>query len=552
MKPYIISAAICMGLLASCADNDMTQLSTSEPSSISAYDYLSSYDVLKSYTDFTVGVNMDATTFLADGVPYRIAVSNFSGLVPGLTFSHGSTMKANGAVDTTKIVKVINQAKAMSMSVFGYPLISNTNQNSTYLSSKLEPNVIRPAGDTGGYGLKMTNTVKMSSATAAQVAYTFARTPSVEPGIKYKLTFMVRGTATGKVQCATYSNSRGSRFTPEFTVTTKWTKVSMTNSMASGITGLQSILFNIGQYVGTMYVDNIELYELDDWDGEASDNLNTLNGNLDDAETTAKSIAIQTNNDGLEDVGVSALGEGYDPLATYVDKTTAEKDSILLSEMNTYLGGVIGKAKSSVTEWGVVCNPLDSTAIATSTGKTLSSGDFYWADCMGKDFAVSAFKVAAQKGNANDKLYICESGMENSTAKCTALLAYVKYIESQGARVDGIGTTINVSTSIADRDQISTLLENLASSGKMVKITDLKVAIGNGVLTDSASEEQLKAQSDLYEYIVKTYKEKVPAAQRGGIIQSTLLDTNSSPLGLWSRTYSRKHAYGGFAKGLKE
>lgn len=551
MRHYIIYAAVGLGLLASCADDDMTQLTPNEPESLSTYDYLKDYNVLKSYADFNIGAKLDETTFLDDGVEFRIAASNFSEVLPGTVFSHGETVKANGSVDSTSIISIMDRAKEQSMNIFAYPMMGNSSLNSTYLTSKLEPNVVRPEGDDGGYALKMTNTVMCDAAADAQVAYTFARTPSVEPGIKYKLTFMVRGTAAGTAQCATYSNGKGSRFTPSFKVTTEWTEVSMTNIIASGITGLQSILFNIGQYLGTMYVDNIKLYELDDWDEEATDNLNTLNMDLDDAETTAASIKIQTSNDGLEDVGVSDLGEGYDPLATYIEKTDEEKVTILESEIDNYLGNVITAANDYVSDWAIVCNPLDGTEVATSGGNALGSGQFFWADYMGKDYVVDAFKTAAKYADSTDKLYICEEGMESDEDKCEALLSLITYVEGQGARIDGIGTTINVTTTTADRDQISTMLSKLAATGKMVKITDLTIAIGDDVPTDSVTEEQAKAQSDLYEYIVKTYMQQVPASQRGGIIQTFILD-GTSPVGLWNSSYSRKHAYAGFANGLKK
>lgn len=549
---YILSASLGLALLASCADNDMSQLTVDEPSSLSTYDYLDDYDVLKSYADFNIGVSMDASTYLDSGVEFRIAASNFNEVVPSGVFSHSSTVKASGRVDTTNVVSVIERAKAQEMKVFGYPLVNNTSLNSTYLSAKLDPNVIRPDGDDGGYALKMTNTVKSDAAADAQVAYTFARTPSVEPTITYKLKFMVRGTATGTVQCATYSNGKGSRFTPAFNVTKEWTQVEMTNSMASGITGLQSILFNVGQYLGTLYVDNIELYEIDDWGYEATDNLNTVNMDLDDAETTAASIEIQTDNGGLEDVGVSNLGEGYDPLATYVEKTDEEKATILNSEIDTYVSKVIASGDEYIDEWAVVCNPLNGTEIATSGGEALGGGEFYWADYLGRDYAVEAFKAAAQSASSSDKLYICESGMDTVAGKCDALLSLVSYIESHGCRVDGIGTTICVSTAKADRELISSMFSKLAATGKLVKITGLTVNMGDGTSVEASTEEQEMAQSDLYQYIVGQYMQQVPVAQRAGIVQSSILDTTNSPVGLWNQSYSRKHTYGGFVKGLTE
>jgi len=552
MKQSIITVALGVALLASCADGDMVQMTATQPASIASTDYLLSYDVLKSYAPFSVGIKLDKEALLGTGVDYRIAVSNFSEVMPSGVFSHGQTVKASGRVDTTTVMQVVEAAATAGMTVFASPMISNTSQNSTYLASRLEPTVIRPDGDDGGYAIKMTNTVLTASASDAQVSFTFARTPSVEPGIKYKLTFMVRGTAEGKVQCATYSNGRGSRFTPQFDVTTQWTKVSMTNSMASGITGLQSILFNVGQYLGTLYVDDIELYELDDWDEEATDNLAGLNSNLDDAETTAASVKIHTASDGLEDVGISALGEGYDPLATYVEKTADEKHAILTDEMTHYLGSVMGTAASGVTEWGVVENALDQSGeVATSGGSVLGSGQYYWADLMGGDYAAEAFRVAASSAPGS-LLYICQDGMERNAALASALVAYVQRIESQGARVDGMGATIDVTTATADLDGIRQMLSTLAASGKMVKLTSVKVGLDETAEASDGRETRLTRQSEVYQSIVEAYMAEVPAAQRGGIVLAQLIDDADGSAALWSSSYDRKHAYGGVVKALSE
>ena len=74
----------CLMAMVACADNDMEQLSVTEPETLTAYDYLKDYDVLRSY-DSKVGVVMDAGTFFEKGMEYRIAVANFGQIVPGGT-----------------------------------------------------------------------------------------------------------------------------------------------------------------------------------------------------------------------------------------------------------------------------------------------------------------------------------------------------------------------------------------------------------------------------------------------------------------------------------
>ena len=520
----------------------MEQLTTTEPQSLAAYDYLNGYDVLKSYSDH-IGVMMDAETFMEKGMAYRIAVNNFSELAPGRVFSHGRVVKANGTIDTDAITKLQKLTTSHGMKLLGTPLVWHQQQNTTYLNARLAPNVIRPEGDDGGYCLKMTNTALATAAASAQVAYTFAKTPQVEPGIAYKIKMMVRGTAEGTVQVQTWSNGKGSRFSPDITVTKEWQKVEAINTMASGIKGLTSILFNLGQYVGTLYVDDIELVE---WNAnkqkEVGKNLNTVNTNLDDAEQTAASTSVQTDSDGtLEDVGVSELGEGYDPLATYVEKTDVEKRDIVSAEMQRYIDAMMEVGGTEMADWIVVNDPLAEVKDEGSL--------FYWQQYLGaSNYAVEAFKRAAANSNSG-KLFVGESGLTGDMTKCNQLIAFIQTVEGQGARVDGIAVSIAADTEATSIDAVKQMFSILAATGKLIRINDLQVAIAGGVTTDEATEQQLKQQATMLENILKTYTTQVPVAQQAGVTLHQVLDT-TQPLGLWSIDFDRKHAYGAVCRSL--
>ena len=515
-------------MVTSCADNDMEQLSITKPETLAAYDYLKNYDVIRSY-DSKVGVVMDAETFLEKGMEYRIAVSNFGQIVPGTAFSHQQVVRPSGAYDTLSIAKVLSLAKQHGMALVGTPLISHLNQNTTYLNARLSPNIIRPDGDDGGYAIKMTNSALVAM-TEAQVAYTFAKTPQVEPG-----TMMVRGTAEGSVQVATYSNGKGSRFTPNVAVTKEWKKVALQTTMASGIKGLTSILFNLGQYVGTLYIDDIALYEVDNRGNEVTDNLNTLNANLDDAELTAASVAVLTNTENsIEETGISQLGEGYDPLATYMEKTDEEKRNILTSEMQNYLGCVMGMAGNSIQDWVVVSEPLTEDEGDATT--------FFWQRYLGDDYAAIAFKQAAAL--TNGRLYI-GAGELNSAENTTKLVEYVKRMETLGARIDGIA--LNIHSSLSATTNFDKIFQLLAATGKHILILDLSVAIDDET---EMTEQLLKKQADCLSAILQAYTSHIPKTLRGGIIWHQVLD-GEQPLGLWNKEYSRKHVYGSLCDALK-
>ena len=106
------------------------------------------------------------------------------------------------------------------------------------------------------------------------------------------------------------------------------------------------------------------------------------------------------------------------------------------------------------------------------------------------------------------------------------------------------------------------MLKIMSETGKLVRISELDMGYvdkdGNSLKTTQLTEEQHKAMAKFYTFIVEKYLEIVPAAQQYGICQWCLTDSpedsswrKGEPVGLWDRSYNRKHTYGGFADGLK-
>lgn len=291
-----------------------------------------------------------------------------------------------------------------------------------------------------------------------------------------------------------------------------------------------SYLFNIGQYVGTLYVDDIELFEIDSKGYEVTSNLNTVNTNLDDSETTAKCLAIHNNgNGGLEEVQVSDLGDGYDPLATYIEKTAEEKRQICTAEMERFISGAIEAGGDITRDWIVVEDPF-------ADGSD-DSNAFLWQDYLGDDYAATAFKCAAN-AKSDARLFLAD----NDIANASRLVELASRIESSGGRVDGFAVSVSDDTNASDFSQYAKAFSALASTGKLVKIVDMKV------LSD---ESMISRQASVYASILKAYTENVPVAQRAGVIQHQVLDTDS-PLGLWDGSYNRKHTYASFADGIAQ
>jgi len=146
----------------------------------------------------------------------------------------------------------------------------------------------------------------------------------------------------------------------------------------------------------------------------------------------------------------------------------------------------------------------------------IDADEFYWQDYLRKDYAVQAFQLARAHGNQSDKHFINDYNLEYSLDKCRGLIKYVEYIESKGAKVDGIGTQMHISIT-SDKEKIAEMFRLLAATGKLIKVSEMDIGLGDGVKTSMATAAQYQAQAEMYKYVIEKYFELVPAAQRYGI-----------------------------------
>jgi GH35 family endo-1,4-beta-xylanase len=241
-----------------------------------------------------------------------------------------------------------------------------------------------------------------------------------------------------------------------------------------------------------------------------------------------------------------------------IEKTPEEKAQLIGDAFDSWISQMVDHYKNSVHAWDVVNEPMNDAGGLRSGLHVAepASDEFYWIDYLGKDYAVTAFKLARQYGNATDKLFINDYGLENHPSKLNGLIDYVKYIEDKGAQVDGIGTQMHLSndTTQAYKDGIDQMFQKLAQTGKWIKISELDIKVGTASPTPANDAEQ----AALYQYVVDSYTKYIPEAQRYGITVWCVSDnpdehTNWLPDDapcLWDKDYQRKHAYKGFADGL--
>lgn len=364
-----------------------------------------------------------------------------------------------------------------------------------------------------GRALKITNAQVRVNDWDSQFFFTFPG--PTEVGQRYILEMDIRADAPATFPTQAHTTPGGYKhwdFFGQISATTQWAHFSKEVTIADNTSGCSTIAFNLGATATNYYFDNIKLT----WYNEEG------GGNI-------------------------------------IEMTPEEKRDTITSEMERWIAGIMEVSKDYVKAWDVVNEPMNDGSpydLKSGIGKTdMAADEFYWQDYLGKDYAVMAFNLAAQYGNSDDKLFINDYNLEYNLDKCKGLIAYAEYIESKGARVDGIGTQMHINVS-SDKEKISQMFELLAATGKLIKISELDIGI-DGKKASEATDEDYQAQAEMYKYVVQKYFELIPAAQRYGITAWSPLDSPDEsswragePIGLWTLGYSRKPAYGGFADGL--
>ena len=270
--------------------------------------------------------------------------------------------------------------------------------------------------------------------------------------------------------------------------------------------------------------------------------------------------------------------------------TEEEKKDTLTWAMGKWIDGMMEATDGYVTSWDVVNEAL-SGADKDGDGKydlqsakrgNVSADDaknnFYWQDYLGDiDYVRTAVadarkSFAAHNGDPEKlKLFINDYNLESDwddNGKLKSLIQWIHDWEADGVtKIDGIASQMHIScyadpnTQKTKKDHIVKMLELMAKSGKLCKISELDMgyvdAAGKEVKTADITEEQHKEMRDLYTFVLQKYFEIIPAAQQYGITQWCATDSpkdsgwrKGEPTGLWDLKYLRKHTYAGFAAGL--
>ena len=555
---------------------------------IDHYDYIKNY-MAQNMPETPIGVGLTANYYIdADGEHPDYAGlcdAHFQQFVTGNAMKMDAMVNSDGTLNTATLDAFTAKVPG-DKQIFGHNFIWHTQQQQAYLRSLIAPTQAQfiiggiatqllndsynfNGGTKGGWDVTGDDRVKMSveegggqdgsdciklevltPGEAYQVQFFYDLTANLDNTKTYKVSFKVKSSvAGGYIQFQTQSvPSYGSQqWGPEITdLGTGWTKYEW--EFTPNYADDNRIICNLGKVAATYYIDDIVFGE---------------------------KLYDDDSHDVLPGSGIN-----------YTLKTAEEKRTALLGAMESWIGGMLDHVKNDTrfVGWDVINEPItddgyyrgidnqfggswedangltqyDSAPVENEeTGLTLNWGDnhFYWGYYLGMDYATRAFEIARDHALAGMKLYVNEYGLETNPTKLAKLIDFVNYIDQNSTtQVDGIATQMHVQANGITREQVDQMFQTLAATGKLVRVSELDVALG----TSSPTQEDLQLQSDVYQMIIESYKENVPAEQRGGFVVWTLSDAadeheywlKGDKPNLFDENYGRKIAYKGLCDGI--
>lgn len=364
----------------------------------------------------------------------------------------------------------------------------------------------------------------------------YEQTTPFENGKTYFLRLKVKGTKDGAI-VAGFQNPNGyvgcGDF-PAFSVTTDWQEVKVSTTCTGD--NATRLLFNVGDYEGTLYFDDVCLF--------------------------------------------------YEEKTNVIEMTPEEKKDTLTWALDNWVKGMMEATGGYVTAWDLANETVsgtDSDRDGIYELQSSKNGDpttnFFWTDYLGDIDYVRILESRARKyfkeygGDPSKlKLFINDFNLESwwdDNKKVKSLVEWIRRWESDGVtKIDGIGTQMHVSYILNEADQkaqedaIVNMFKILAESGKLIKISELDMGIvdkthGTAVKTENVTYEQQLKMAEFYQFIISKYFEIIPVEQQYGITQWCATDSPADsgwrpgePTGLWDSSFKRKPTYAGFANGL--
>lgn len=511
----------------SCADYNVTDDFKAEPdpSFVEPYKDLApvkSYIDRETYANMSIGATLKVADFNKQELAHAAAMTNFDNVAFGTSLMSGSIINSKGVMNFLDMKDLLDHVEEIGGEVFGSPIVANANQADDWLNVLTAPIEIQvdyvegksvnfnemPVGAYSGTVEKgKVAIVNYDNQNCLQISAT--PTPGqvriiegfeVDPLAKYTTTFWAKADKDASFN-VTFSGKKVNGSGPDGKWTFKagkWTKIVVEAQSAPDVTEGYLRIENTRSAV--LYIQKVEV--------------------------------------------------GYYP-DNHRPQTAQERTDTINYALNAWCDGLMKINAGRITSFDLIDEAIDTKAELENGMYDLkhSTDKIYWQDILGSNnYASAVSKVASATfekhgGNLADlKFFISESGLD-AQKKFDSFKYWINIWDNNGAKIDGINAKLDLSYSENQEKQnanvasLNALLDNLASTGKMIRLSNFDIkyldADGLNVAAKDITEAQRQKLADYYAYVIKTYMSKIPHDKQAGICKGNMADT-SDPVGLWS------------------
>lgn len=515
-------------LAVSCADYNVTDdfRAQPDPSFVEPYKDLGpvkSYIDRDKFPNMSLGATLKVADFNKQELAHAAAITNFDNVAFGTTLMSGTIVNARGVMNFLDMSDLLDHVDEIGGEVFGSPIFANANQADEWISTLTAPieipvdfvegksvdfnemsvgpytGTIENNGKASIVKYDGQNVLQINNMTNVRILEDF----EVDPKAKYTITFWAKGARADRDVNFNVNFSgnpvEGSGANGTWVAKgDKWTKIVVEAQSAPDATeGFFRIDNGRG---GNLYIQKAQI--------------------------------------------------GYYP-DNHRPQTQEEISDTINYAIETWCDGLMKINRGRINAFDIIDEAIDAQTTLDNGMYDLkhSTEKIFWQDVLGSENYVPVVsKVASEAYERYDgdpsllRFFISESGLEDPK-KMESLEYWMDIWDAKGAKIDGINAKLNLiysedaATQADNVAKLNTLLDNLAATGKLVRLSNFDIkyqsADGTNVTADKISAEQRQQLADFYGYVIKSYMNKIPHEKQAGICKGNMADTND-PVGLWS------------------